>query len=324
MLCIANRPQFQGDYPPWLMEDLCRLGDKASQDGKPKLGVKQRPWFPFIPVAHHMVPLLHCMIGVGNDLLKMLRYIVNEFIENMTLTEVTIRLSIPTLRNIITETATKRDEWDASPEGKMRMTLKRTNADEEQLKTLEDYRKKTFVDVLTKTHKKVTEQLDKLKQIRSAKVKSPDSIETKMFKVLKTIGVELSSYHGGSLNGKDIKKVMNNATYVFDQLALIFEDLKRSDCLLTNDDITALCLHYREVFVLWDASFSLARTINPVEADIATFQTYILAAVEGHTQLKCSVTPKVHSMMKHVEIGSSACIKMGCVKGGDFAQSRTP
>ena len=119
------------------------------------------------------------------------------------------------------------------------------------MKTLEDYRKKTFVDVLMKTHKKVTEQLDKLKQIRSAKVKAPDSIETKMFKVLKTIGVELSSYHGGSLNGKDIKKVMNNATYVFDQLALIFEDQKRSDCLLTNDDIKALCLHYREVFLFY-------------------------------------------------------------------------
>jgi len=133
------------------------------------------------------------MIGLGNNLLKMLRYIVNEFIENVTLTEVTIRLSIPVLRNIIAETATKRDEWD--------------------------------------------------EQIRSAKVKAPDSIETKMFKVLKTIGVELSAYHGGSLNGKDIKKVMNNATCVFDQLKLIFEDRKRSDCLLTNDDIKALCLH---------------------------------------------------------------------------------
>jgi hypothetical protein len=242
------------------------------------------------------------MIGVGNDLLKMLRYIVNEFIVNMTLTEVTIRLSIPALRNIIAETTTKRDEWDASPEGKMRMTLKRSNADEEQLKTLEDYCKKTFVDVLMKTHEKVTEQLDKLKQIRSAKVKAPSSIETKMFKVLKTISVELSSYHGGSLNhDKDIKKVMNNATYVFDELlALIFEEGTRPDCLLTNDNINALCLHFREVFVLCDGTFSLARTIDPVEADIETYRTYVTAAVERHTALKCSVTPKVHSMLKHV------------------------
>jgi hypothetical protein len=28
------------------------------------------------------------------------------------------------------------------------------------------------------------------------------------------VGVELSSYHGGSLNGKDIKQVMNNASHI--------------------------------------------------------------------------------------------------------------
>ncbi len=44
------------------------------------------------------------------------------------------------------------------------------------------------------------------------KVGGQHSIEAKIFSVLKEIGVELRSYHGGSLNGKDIKKVMNNAT----------------------------------------------------------------------------------------------------------------
>jgi hypothetical protein len=42
------------------------------------------------------------------------------------------------------------------------------------------------------------------------------SIETKVLKILTEIGVELSSYHGWSLNAKDIKKVMNNATHIFD------------------------------------------------------------------------------------------------------------
>ena len=55
------------------------------------MGVKQMPWFEFILVANHVVPLLHCEIGVGNDLLKMLRNIVNEFIENMTPTEVALQ-----------------------------------------------------------------------------------------------------------------------------------------------------------------------------------------------------------------------------------------
>jgi hypothetical protein len=153
MQCLANRPQFLGKHPLWLMEDLCHKGDETvhQQNGKPQMGVKQRPWFDFIPVSHHMVPLLHCEIGIRNDLLKMLRNIINKFLENMTLTEVSIQLSIPALRNIIAETATKRDEWD------MRTTLKCTNTDEDQLKKMEEYCRKICVDVLRKTHQKVSE-----------------------------------------------------------------------------------------------------------------------------------------------------------------------
>jgi hypothetical protein len=140
-----------------------------------------------------------------------------------------------------------------------------------------------------------------MKQNRSAKVKAPDSINTKLFKVLQTIGVELNSYHGGSLNGKDIKKVMNNGTYLFDKLALIFKEGKRPDCLLSDGNMDDLCLHFREVFVLWDGTFLLARTTNPDGRDISTYRTYVMAAVQGHTDLKCAITPKVHLMLKHVE-----------------------
>ena len=58
----------------------------------------------------------------------------------------------------------------------------------------------------------------KLKAIETTKGKTEYSVETKMFKLVKNIGVKLSSYHGGSLNRKDIKKVMNNAVHTFDEL----------------------------------------------------------------------------------------------------------
>ena len=61
----------------------------------------------------------------------------------------------------------------------------------------------------------VTDQQLKLKTMRTSKVKDQQSIETKIFKVLKEIGVELSSYQGGSLNGKDIRKVLRNACYIY-------------------------------------------------------------------------------------------------------------
>ena len=90
----------------------------------------------------------------------------------------------------------------------------------------------------------------KLKGMQATKGKQEGSVDTKLFKVLKKVGVELSSYHGGSLDGKDIKKVMNNATFTFEELAIIMKEGKRPDCILTDANIDALCLHFQGVFVL--------------------------------------------------------------------------
>ena len=82
------------------------------------------------------------------------------------------------------------------------------------LKWLQDLRN-DIVQKLKKTHRRLAEQQSKLGELRRSKVRGEHSIETKIFKVLNKIGIELSSYHGGSLNGKDIKKVMSNGTHIF-------------------------------------------------------------------------------------------------------------
>ena len=55
------------------------------------------------------------------------------------------------------------------------------------------------------------------------------------------------------------------------------------------------------MFVLWDGVFSLARTINPTERDTSIYRMYVDAAVKGSKDLQCTVTPKVHLMLEHVE-----------------------
>ena len=80
-----------------------------------------------------------------------------------------------------------------------------------------------MVNKLKKVRRTLADHQAKLKEMRRVKIRGQQSIDTKAFKMLKEIGVELSSYHGGSLNGKDIKKVMNNASNMFDQFAAIFK-----------------------------------------------------------------------------------------------------
>jgi hypothetical protein len=77
MQCKATRLKFTDDCELWTMEDLMRCGKNAEKNkGNPVLGVKKKPWWPFIPLAHYMVPLLHCKIGVGNQLLDWLQAII--------------------------------------------------------------------------------------------------------------------------------------------------------------------------------------------------------------------------------------------------------
>jgi hypothetical protein len=126
--------------------------------------------------------------------------------------------------------------------------------------------------------------------IETAKGKTEYIVETRMFRLLKNVGVELRSYHGGSLNGKDIKQVMNNSAHIFNKLAVIMKEGKRPNSILSNTKVDTLCLHFREVFVLWNGAFSLARTVGPMEQDTKTYLIYVLAAVHGNNALGCTVT----------------------------------
>jgi hypothetical protein len=241
-----------------------------------------------------MVPLLHCKIGIGNQLLDKLRVIINEHIACYSLGEEAIRASIPVIKNVIADTAKERDEWDESAEGgkkqrilmcavsaytkRHEILLANNNKQDESTHHVNELTLKDLdnicnclVNKLKQACHMLADQQLKLKVMKAANGKKEDSVDTKLFKVLKEIGVELSSYHGGSLNGKDIKKVMNNTAHVFKELAVIMKEGKRPDSILSDPNVDALCLHFWEVFILWEGAFSLARTVNPMENNTKTY-----------------------------------------------------
>jgi hypothetical protein len=212
MLCKPSRKQFLDEQSKmWTMDELVSCGMNAeSSDKEPLLGIKQRPWWPFIPLTKYVTPLLHCEIGIGNDLFTMLRNIINEHIETYAPGEEAIRRAIPALKQVIKETTAMRDSWDSSDDGKQLKTLTRTVAaykrqweetsisagektnvedererthilDRSKLKALQDFRKRTFADKLQKARQTLADQQSKLKEMRRAKVRRQHSIETQLF-----------------------------------------------------------------------------------------------------------------------------------------------
>jgi hypothetical protein len=57
------------------MQELVIRGTEAeTKKREPMLGVKQKPWWPFIPFSNYMIPLLHCEIGIGYQMLEKLHH----------------------------------------------------------------------------------------------------------------------------------------------------------------------------------------------------------------------------------------------------------
>jgi hypothetical protein len=104
----------------------------------------------------------------------------------------------------------------------------RCNELENDLKPLERQRK-VLSDKVSKGRSLLTRLNKQLADFRSERKRSDNGIENKLLSVLKSIGVELTRYHGGSLAGIDIKKVIANASYVFDEFAKILKQNKRAD-----------------------------------------------------------------------------------------------
>ncbi len=187
------------------MEDLVRCGKDAKKNrGDPVLGVKKKPWWPFIPLAHYMAPLLHCEIGVGNLLLERLQAIINEHIARYSPGEEALITSITTLKCIITATAKERDDWDNSAEGGKKQKIvmqvvmaylrrreiilennnkqdERPHRDNESALAALNIHRTHLVQKLKKARRTLSEQQLKLKVIQTAKGKKEHSVESKMF-----------------------------------------------------------------------------------------------------------------------------------------------
>jgi hypothetical protein len=99
MLCKAPRARFLDEESEmWTMCVLVEAGTIAETgESEPKLGVKKTPWWPFIELTQYVSPLLHCEIGIGNDIFQLLREVINEFIEQYAPREESIRTLIPTI-----------------------------------------------------------------------------------------------------------------------------------------------------------------------------------------------------------------------------------
>ena len=430
-LCMLNAKEFEdlakdGDeYTYALMKQFAdhyktELTKEKATAPKAQFGMKDDPSWPFIPLSHFIVPLLHCLIGIGDDIFSKFRDIVSEKIEYLSREELATRNSAGAIECSIFELVLERITFDKSADGKKlasekakvtraKKKLKELGAissvpgvattvanspnqnflaevmdfinTPEEVPVVEDEHEDgeeennnneeattsaaatastpstttattatnntalpsspgaaetdvqqtinkvekiisdstNIINPLSKKRAKITSRLktartylkklkDSIVVFKSDRKKSGDGIESQMFSVLKVqFGVKMQAYHGGTMTGKDIQKVMCNAREIFTLFANILKANKKEGCKITedgnvDDDIDNLCNSFADLCVLWDGAFSYASTINPTEQDIEMYTRFVTAAVHSHKVLGLSITPKVHMMWKHTKV----------------------
>lgn len=79
--------------------------------GKERLGVREEPFFK-VPISRVIWPVLHTLIGIGNNILSNFVQIVDSEIEVMTPQEMRLRESLGKFDEMIFHASEERDEWD--------------------------------------------------------------------------------------------------------------------------------------------------------------------------------------------------------------------
>ena len=375
-LCQATKEERSDlekrDWVYWTTERYKEVAGKVAAKNRKStsskqhttMGVKTELWWDFIPIMHYVVPILHCLIGIGDDIMTRFRATVSAEIETLSEEEIDALESLGAATQIVASLKEEMQVFNNSPslgkrlksiEGQLKTRrgqlrklneyaaigvpglenlgtgeddnsgnddsdneqessagetttkgrLEREIAEfEEELKVLAATKKaiKNRQAIASRQRAAIKEKCDELK---SARKKSGDGIEAMLFQVLfNQYKVELQAYHGGTMTGKDIMKVMENAHEIFPLFATILKRHGKGVAKggMSDDDIDALCERTRQLFVLWDGAFSLATTTDPSEGDISNYMRYAEAAVRSHKAYGCSITPKVHLMWAHVSM----------------------
>ncbi len=74
-------------------------------------------------MEHHIVTLLHCLIGTGNNLLNRFCNVINKFMEKLSTAEIRLMCALANYNIIIARTVRTKEMFDAAPKGKKLKSL---------------------------------------------------------------------------------------------------------------------------------------------------------------------------------------------------------
>lgn len=315
----------------WSLDKLIDQAEKSENlEGAARKGVREEPYFD-IPLWRYIWPVLHTLIGVGNDILDYLIDIVESEIQALPAKEIRMKRELRDMEKEDKEMVEARDYFDSKNEGSGTELIKKyrqekrvgtTNKeqmeddgkqDELEYKTLCKKLEELEADIqkLLQERKDMSTDIDNLRKrkknkregiaaFRKARKTEADSLYSKIDDILSSFQIKRASYHGGDLTGECAKTLMQNANEIMEKISVLLLADKSPECRMEPAAIRKLCTDVSKLLILWDSALSKLHTEWPSEEDCSKAQEFIDAAMKMSRALGISVTVKHHGGESHL------------------------
>jgi hypothetical protein len=308
-----------------------QLNIEADEEKYESQGVKGFPCWEWLPLKRVLIPVLHELLGLGNDLFASSKSYIEEAVEPLMAEEKQAR-TMALLAELAFEEA-KNEEAECALDVEFfvierrqlstKLAMRRTLAVEvvqslevqkiELLQLEKDTRKKrndfrTKKNRLKKAYSAAKAEETAVRARRGRKEKSlANSIQSE---VLDPLGCKVSSYHGGDMEGEAIRILMSKGREIFAAIeahvkAKIEAEKDLTDKEKTLDvDVPELEQHCEArgtMFQLLDGIFSLLLTKRGMltTAILDDLRKRLELARVKWAEMGLSMTPKWHMLLNH-------------------------
>jgi hypothetical protein len=317
----AEKESIYCDADAWTVAEIIETAKQANLAGT---GVKGLPLMPFIPIYRVVLPILHELIGLGNDLIKSFWLFVEERVEvllpaeriarnrtimleiGMDVAKVEIAKALEDMQGFVArrQDLTVRIKTTIGNSEVQKAARHDLSKEKEQVKALENAARSKRIAEETKLKSrrasknaaKATETA--VRKLRSRKDKAlPNLIESDVFN---PNNVTISSYHGGDLEGNSIRQLMAQGKDIMKAAADLLV-LHRDEDSAGEVEIRATCDMFGTMYQLLDSIFSILHTKHGQVTDglLLKLETLLEAARKAWKHLGMSETPKWHMLLCH-------------------------
>lgn len=326
LYCPLHRSKFSEEPDPddpvvdWTIQTLTEMADDTTKKGVARLGVTGRPYFPWIPMINRILPILHLLLGIGNDIITYFGHVVEWNLIHLPEEEKGWQKEAIQLKESIPSLQAECENWDNAAYGNTTKSKRRTKlmADRRKAAGLNPEQKAEF-DRLESEFKAVRKvkadavaRRKKLLTLINAAAKSrrtppADVQETwylAMEKIYRSNGVVREDYYKKMFSGRPMRDIMKNAEAIFNEAKTMLRRYKDDTVPDIDAKIDEHCSKVVDLLQTWNEFFHILHKKSPVQQDFDDLDRVAAEAERKHRIVRTVVdnsddVPKPHMAGRH-------------------------